>query len=41
MAVNDVTVAAFLNTDISASFAAVTWLVINGIPGRKNQRLLD
>ncbi|MGE5394709.1 MAG: ammonium transporter [Candidatus Saccharibacteria bacterium] len=28
LAVNDITVAAFLNTDIAASFAAVTWLVI-------------
>jgi Amt family ammonium transporter len=28
LAVNDVTVAAFLNTDIAASFAAITWLVI-------------
>lgn len=28
LAVNDITVAAFLNTDIAASFAAVTWLII-------------
>jgi len=35
MAVNDVTVAAFLNTDISASFAAITWLVIEWNTGKK------
>jgi ammonium transporter, Amt family len=35
MAVNDVTVAAFLNTDISASFAAVTWLIIEWNTGKK------
>lgn len=35
MAVNDVTVAAFLNTDIAASFAAVTWLAIEWNTGKK------
>ncbi len=35
MAVNDVTVAAFLNTDISASFAAITWLIIEWNSGKK------
>jgi Amt family ammonium transporter len=35
MAVNDVTVAAFLNTDISASFAAITWLIIEWNTGKK------
>lgn len=35
MAVNDVTVAAFLNTDIAASFAAVTWLLIEWNTGKK------
>jgi len=35
MAVNDVTVAAFLNTDIAASFAAVTWLIIEWNTGKK------
>ncbi len=35
MAVNDVTVAAFLNTDIAASFAAITWLLIEWNTGRK------
>jgi len=35
MVVNDVTVAAFLNTDISASFAAVTWLVIEWNTGKR------
>jgi len=35
MAVNDVTVAAFLNTDIAASFAAITWLLIEWNTGKK------
>lgn len=35
LAVNDVTVAAFLNTDIAASFAAITWLVIEWNTGKK------
>ena len=35
MAVNDVTVAAFLNTDIAASFAAITWLVIEWNTAKK------
>lgn len=35
MAVNDVTVAAFLNTDIAASFAAITWLFIEWNVGKK------
>jgi Amt family ammonium transporter len=35
MAVNDVTVAAFLNTDIAASFAAMTWFAIEWNTGRK------
>ena len=35
LAVNDVTVAAFLNTDIAASFAAVTWLIIEWNTGKK------
>jgi Amt family ammonium transporter len=35
MAVNEVTVAAFLNTDIAASFAAITWLVIEWNVGKK------
>jgi Amt family ammonium transporter len=33
--VNDVTVAAFLNTDIAASFAAITWLLIEWNTGKK------
>lgn len=33
--VNSITVAAFLNTDISASFAAVTWLLIEWNTGDK------
>ena len=33
--VNHVTVAAFLNTDMSASFAAITWLIIEWNTGRK------
>jgi len=32
---NDITVAAFINTDISASFAAVTWLLIEWNKGKK------
>lgn len=35
LAVNDITVAAFLNTDIAASFAAITWLVIEWNTGKK------
>jgi len=35
MAVNDVTVAAFLNTDIAASFAAITWFVIEWNSGKR------
>jgi Amt family ammonium transporter len=35
MAVNEVTVAAFLNTDIAASFAAITWLIIEWNVGKK------
>ena len=35
MAVNEVTVAAFLNTDIAASFAAITWLMIEWNVGKK------
>ena len=34
MAVNEVTVAAFLNTDIAASFAAITWLIIEWNVGK-------
>ena len=33
--VNHVTVSAFLNTDISASFAAITWLIIEWNTGKK------
>jgi Amt family ammonium transporter len=33
--VNHITVAAFLNTDISASFAAITWLIIEWNTGKK------
>ena len=32
---NGITVAAFINTDVSASFAAVTWLLIEWNTGRK------
>ena len=32
---NDITVAAFINTDISASFAAVTWLLIEWNSGKR------
>jgi len=35
MAVNDITVAAFLNTDIAASFAAMTWFIIEWNTGKK------
>lgn len=35
MDVNDITVAAFLNTDIAASFAAITWLIIEWNTGKK------
>ncbi len=33
--VNEITVAAFINTDLSASFAAVTWLIIEWTTGNK------
>jgi Amt family ammonium transporter len=33
--VNSITVAAFINTDVSASFAAITWLVIQWNTGNK------
>jgi len=32
---NDITVAAFINTDVSASFAAITWLMIEWNTGKK------
>ncbi len=32
---NDITVAAFINTDVSASFAAITWLLIEWNRGKK------
>ncbi|MEI6276808.1 MAG: ammonium transporter [Prolixibacteraceae bacterium] len=32
---NDITIAAFVNTDVSASFAAVTWLLIEWNSGKK------
>jgi len=32
---NDITVAAFINTDVSASFAAITWLMIEWNSGKK------
>lgn len=35
LAVNDVTIAAFLNTDTAASFAAITWLLIEWNVGKK------
>lgn len=35
LAVNSVTVSAFLNTDTSASFAAITWLIIEWNVGNK------
>ena len=35
LAVNAVTISAFLNTDTSASFAAVTWLIIEWNTGKK------
>lgn len=35
LAVNDITVAAFLNTDIAASFGAITWLIIEWNTGKK------
>lgn len=35
LAVNDVTIAAFLNTDTAASFAAITWLFIEWNVGKK------
>jgi len=33
--IDDITVAAFINTDVSASFAAVTWLLIEWNSGKK------
>jgi len=33
--VNDITVAAFINTDVAASFAAVTWLIIEWNTGKR------
>jgi ammonium transporter, Amt family len=38
--VNDVTVAAFINTDVSASFAAITWLMIEWNRGKKKPTLI-
>ncbi|MBN2788280.1 MAG: ammonium transporter [Paludibacteraceae bacterium] len=35
LAVDSITVSAFLNTDIAASFAAITWLVIEWTTGNK------
>lgn len=35
LAVNSITVSAFLNTDTSASFAAITWLIIEWNTGNK------
>lgn len=35
LAVNSVTISAFLNTDTAASFAAVTWLIIEWNTGKK------
>jgi len=35
LAVDDITIAAFINTDTSASFAAVTWLLIDWFTGEK------
>lgn len=35
LAVNSITVSAFLNTDTAASFAAVTWLIIEWNTGKK------
>ena len=35
LAVNDITVAAFLNTDIAASFAAITWFIIEWNSGKR------
>ena len=32
---NDITIAAFINTDTSASFAAITWLLIEWNSGKK------
>ena len=37
---NDITVAAFINTDISASFAAITWLMIDWNRGKKKPTLI-
>jgi Amt family ammonium transporter len=37
---NDVTVAAFINTDVSASFAAITWLIIEWNWGKKKPTLI-
>lgn len=38
--VNDITVAAFINTDTSASFAAITWLLIEWNSGKKKPTLI-
>ena len=38
--VNDITVAAFINTDVSASFAAITWLIIEWNRGKKKPTLI-
>jgi Amt family ammonium transporter len=40
LAVNSITVSAFLNTDTSASFAAVTWLIIEWTTGNKKPTFL-
>jgi len=40
MAVNDITVAAFLNTDIAASFAGITWLIIEWNTAKKKPTLI-
>ena len=37
---NDITVAAFVNTDVSASFAAVTWLIIEWNRGKRKPTLI-
>ena len=38
--VNEITVAAFINTDVSASFAAITWLIIEWNRGKKKPTLI-
>jgi Amt family ammonium transporter len=38
--VNEITVAAFINTDVSASFAAITWLMIEWNRGKKKPTLI-